>query len=83
MGASVSTIETAALLGALDHAPVLDRALTRLVAVQPFVNFVVTNVPGSPVALHLLESRIETIVPMRIAAITLCVMPCPESPVHR
>jgi diacylglycerol O-acyltransferase / wax synthase len=58
--------EGAALaLGMLDHVPaVVDRLLVRAVEAQPFVNLVVTNVPGSPVPLHLLGSRIETIVPV-------------------
>lgn len=55
----------AVVLDALDHVPALGyRAVSRLVAAQPFVNFVVTNVPGSPVPLHLLGARIETIVPV-------------------
>ncbi len=55
----------AAVLDALDHVPAIGTAaLTRLVAAQPFVNFVVTNLPGSPVPLHLLGARIDDIVPV-------------------
>jgi WS/DGAT/MGAT family acyltransferase len=55
----------ATVLDAFDHVPAIgDRAVTRLVAAQPFVNFVVTNVPGSPVPLHLLGARVEAIVPV-------------------
>ena len=58
--------EGAALaLDLLDYVPALaDRLLVRAVEAQPFVNFVVTNVPGSPVPLYLLGSRIEAIVPV-------------------
>jgi diacylglycerol O-acyltransferase len=55
----------ATVLDAFDHVPALgDRVVTRLVAAQPFVNFVVTNVPGSPVSLYLLGARVEAIVPV-------------------
>ena len=55
----------ALLLSALDHVPApITSAVTHLVAVQPFVNVVVTNVPGSPVPLHFLGGRIEEIVPV-------------------
>ncbi|MDJ0769339.1 MAG: wax ester/triacylglycerol synthase family O-acyltransferase [Ilumatobacter sp.] len=56
---------TALLLDALDHVPAPGfGALTRLVAVQPLVNFVVTNVFGLADPLYFLGSRIEDMVPV-------------------
>jgi WS/DGAT/MGAT family acyltransferase len=54
----------AVLLDAFDHVPAAERVATRFVPFQPYVNFVVTNVPGSPTPLHLLGARIETIIPI-------------------
>ncbi len=55
----------AAVLDALDHVPAIGTAaLTRLVAAQPYVNFVVTNLPGSPIPLYLLGARIDDIIPV-------------------
>lgn len=57
--------ETARVLDALDHLPALgDGALARLVASQPLVNFVVTNLPGPRAPLYFLGGRIEQIVPV-------------------
>ncbi|HSJ91945.1 MAG TPA: wax ester/triacylglycerol synthase family O-acyltransferase [Ilumatobacter sp.] len=56
---------TALLLEALDHLPApWYTPLLRLVAGQSIVNAVVTNVPGPPVPLYFLGSRIERIVPV-------------------
>lgn len=54
----------AAVLDTLDHVPGIDRLVGRLVAAQPFANLVVTNVPGSPVPLHLLGARIDEMIPV-------------------
>lgn len=54
----------AVVLDTLDHVPGVDRLVGRLVTAQPFANLVVTNVPGSPVPLHLLGARIETMIPV-------------------
>jgi hypothetical protein len=56
---------TALVLDALDHVPALGYgALTRLVAAQPLVNFVVTNVPGPAEPMYFLGGHIEEIVPV-------------------
>ena len=56
---------TGLLLGLADRAPArVTAALARAVHHQPFVNLVVTNVPGSPVPLHLLGARLEEAVPI-------------------
>lgn len=55
----------ALVLDALDHLPALGYgALTRLVAAQPLVNFVVTNVPGPREPLYFLGAEIEEMVPV-------------------
>lgn len=57
--------DTARVLDALDHLPALGYGvLARLVAAQPLVNFVVTNVPGPRDPLYFLGGRIEQIVPV-------------------
>jgi WS/DGAT/MGAT family acyltransferase len=56
---------TALVLDALDHVPAVGYgALTRLVASQPLINFVVTNVPGPSERLFFLGGRIDDIVPV-------------------
>jgi diacylglycerol O-acyltransferase len=53
------------LLDALDHLPALGYGpLIRLVAVQPYVNLVVTNVPGPHDPLFFLGARVEEMVPI-------------------
>jgi diacylglycerol O-acyltransferase len=55
----------AALLDALDHVPAIGYgALTRLVSVQPQVNFVVTNLPGPTDPLYFLGARIDEMIPI-------------------
>ncbi len=59
----------AATLGAFDHVPpmlpgVVGAALRSFVANQPFVNLVVTNVPGSARPLYLLGAEATSIIPI-------------------
>ena len=63
-GAGVATT-----LGAFDHVPplvpgVVGAALRSFVTHQPYVNLVVTNVPGSPRPLYLLGAEATAIVPV-------------------
>ncbi len=56
---------SAFVLDALDHLPALGYgAATRLIAAQPLINFVVTNVPGPSDPLYFLGSRIDEMVPV-------------------
>ena len=56
---------TGALMGVADRVPArIAAGLARAVHHQPFVNLVVTNVPGSPVPLYLLGARLEEVVPV-------------------
>lgn len=56
---------TGALIGMADRVPArLAAGLARAVHHQPFVNLVVTNVPGSPLPLYLLGARLEDVVPV-------------------
>ena len=59
----------AATLGAFDHIPpmvpgVVGAAVRSFVANQPYVNLVVTNVPGSPQPLYLLGAEAMSITPV-------------------
>jgi WS/DGAT/MGAT family acyltransferase len=59
----------AATLGAFDHVPpmipgVVGAAVRSFVAHQPYVNLVVTNVPGSPQPLYLLGAEATSITPV-------------------
>jgi hypothetical protein len=53
-----------ALVSALDHLPGQFAEAARLVHRQAYANLVVTNVPGPPTPLYLLESRIVSMVPV-------------------
>ncbi|HET6809408.1 MAG TPA: wax ester/triacylglycerol synthase family O-acyltransferase [Acidimicrobiales bacterium] len=56
---------TGALIGMADRVPARVAAgLARAVHHQPFVNLVVTNVPGSPLPLYLIGARLEEVVPI-------------------
>jgi len=59
----------AATLSAFDHIPpmvpgVVGAAVRSFVANQPFVNLVVTNVPGSPQPLYLLGAEATSVIPV-------------------
>jgi WS/DGAT/MGAT family acyltransferase len=54
----------ASIIGALDHLPGQFAAAARLIHRQPYVNLVITNVPGPRAPLHLLGSRIISMVPV-------------------
>ena len=59
----------AATLGSFDHIPpmvpgVVGAAVRSFVANQPYINLVVTNVPGSPQPLYLLGAQATSVIPV-------------------